>query len=366
MEHFKHSEEEVKEEDVVDESYTPKYTIPTDLPSTLVELHLTSTRISNIEHLEHLTRLKKLVLRQNTITALDGLSSLTTLEYLDVYDNKLTTLEPLEKMSKLAYLDMSFNNLKDHLSPISYLTSLSELYLIHNHIHTKGVEAVDWKALARLSILELGDNKIRQISALSSLHSTLTSLWLGKNKIEKVEGISHLQGLQRLSIQNNRLTSFAGVEGLTNLEELYLSHNGAKAADGVESLTALTTLDLSHNFIASLLPLSTLKNLDEVWASFNPFESTDVLQPLKHLPKVWVLTCCSGQLSHVYSVDCPVFGRKPFANRSRQRQAWLPSVCSIVAARFILHRRRSSHRWRTRHGPKRRPIAAAMTRPAHL
>uniref|UniRef100_A0A7S3GAV8 Protein phosphatase 1 regulatory subunit 7 n=1 Tax=Palpitomonas bilix TaxID=652834 RepID=A0A7S3GAV8_9EUKA len=289
MEHFKHSEEEVKEEDVVDESYTPKYTIPTDLPSTLVELHLTSTRISNIEHLEHLTRLKKLVLRQNTITALDGLSSLTTLEYLDVYDNKLTTLEPLEKMSKLAYLDMSFNNLKDHLSPISYLTSLSELYLIHNHIHTKGVEAVDWKALARLSILELGDNKIRQISALSSLHSTLTSLWLGKNKIEKVEGISHLQGLQRLSIQNNRLTSFAGVEGLTNLEELYLSHNGAKAADGVESLTALTTLDLSHNFIASLLPLSTLKNLDEVWASFNPFESTDVLQPLKHLPKLTVL-----------------------------------------------------------------------------
>lgn len=53
--------------------------------------------------------------------------------------------------------------------------------------------------LTQIVLLELGDNRIRQIKGIEHM-ANLKELYLGKNKIDKIEGIDRLTGLKKLSL----------------------------------------------------------------------------------------------------------------------------------------------------------------------
>ncbi|CAN8075178.1 unnamed protein product [Agarophyton chilense] len=250
-----------------------------ELTQTLTNLYLTNNRIPVIEHLEKCINLRELVLRQNAIQKVEGLENLVSLSELDLYMNQITEIPPttFATNKKLQKLDLSFNQLRDISNlPCANLANLEELYLISNKI--KVIRGLC--GMPKLSMLELGDNRIRIIENLDKLKS-LEGLWLGRNKITKIENLSSLKNLKRLSLQSNRIEAVENLEHLTLLEEVYLSHNGLKSMKGIKNLKNLRVLDLGSNFIENIEEVECLKRLKEFWVNGNKLGSLEELALLE-------------------------------------------------------------------------------------
>lgn len=83
--------------------------------------------------------------------------------------------------------------------------------------------------LYALTSLNLADNRIADISALSSLGG-LTALDLSGNSISDISALSGLSGLRTLYLDNNPITDFSPLYGLENLSTL--SIKGIEIGDG--------------------------------------------------------------------------------------------------------------------------------------
>jgi hypothetical protein len=82
---------------------------------------------------------------------------------------------------------------------------------------------------------------------------------LHNNSIRKIEALSGLTNLRVLILSFNGLSKLEGLEGLTQLEKLDVSYNFVKRIDGLKGLHALRTLDLASNQIYKLDDIGTLK-----------------------------------------------------------------------------------------------------------
>ncbi|KAG2107105.1 L domain-like protein [Suillus cothurnatus] len=249
-----------------------------DFPDETDELELVHSRLSSLANLRldrFARHLRKLCLRQNTISHLDPevFKLLTQLEELDLYDNKLKTLgDALDNMSTLTILDLSFNLLRQVPEALSHLRSLKTVYFVQNKISKiSGLESVG----ATLRSLELGGNRIRHIEGLDALVN-LEELWLGKNKLTKLE-------VQCIASSwfwcSKSITKIEGLEHLTDLEELYLSHNGVERLEGLENNTKLRTLDVGANFVPAIENISHLVSLEELWLNNNKIADLRALEP---------------------------------------------------------------------------------------
>lgn len=243
------------------------------LPADLADLCLTNNRLRDLAGLRGVPRLRRLILRQNALTALPALGELPLLEELDCYINEIKEIDPaaFAGCPALRKLDLSFNDLRDmDKVPVGSLGNVEELFLISNKI--KAIRNLH--SMPKLTFLELGDNRIRAMENLDAVPS-VTSLWLGRNKIERIQGVDNFPCLQILSLQSNRITRIEAIAHLTTLTELYLSHNGIERIEGVSSLTNLSVLDVSANAIARVEGIAALVNLTEFWANDNAITDLD-------------------------------------------------------------------------------------------
>ena len=78
----------------------------------LTELYLFENEISNIEHLEKLTKLKVLKLADNKISKIANLDTLVNLTYLSLRYNNIQEITGLEKLTKLTRLNLSHNDIR--------------------------------------------------------------------------------------------------------------------------------------------------------------------------------------------------------------------------------------------------------------
>lgn len=255
----------------------------------VIDLDLTHCGLKKIENIQHLTQLRILRLRQNLLTSIEehgtGLECCSELEHLDLYDNQLKTstisVELFNRhLTKLNLLDLSFNQLRHCLIGLD-LPQLEELYYVNNKI--KKIDAGAFDHLPRLTMLELGSNRIREIENLEPLVQ-LEQLWLGTNKITQIKNLDHFVNLQKLSIQCNRLVKMEGLSHLINLTELYLSENGIERIEGLENLVNLKVLDVAVNRLRKFENIEHLQQLEEFWANDNLIESFEELSILAKLP----------------------------------------------------------------------------------
>ena len=171
----------------------------------------------------------------------------------------------LFKSSPVIYASVSTFRCSTFLiSILENLTKLRKLFLVSNKI-TK-IENVSH--LKNLDMLELGDNRIRQIENLDGL-TNLKELFLGKNKITKLANLDKLPQLELISLQANRLIKIEGLEALVNLEQLYIADNGIEKIENLSENKALTTLELANNKISTLDGLNALEKLEEFWFNDN-------------------------------------------------------------------------------------------------
>lgn len=251
------------------------------LTADLTSLCLINNRISKIERLEPCTNLCELTLRQNSISRIECLDTLHSLADLDLYMNAIEHVPAscFKNNPLLMRLDLSFNQLRSLDDfPSHHLSNLQELFLIGNKVR----KITGLSDMPKLTMLELGDNRIRVIENLDSL-TALQGLWLGRNKISAITNLDALTNLRRLSLQSNRITRIEGLAHLTCLEELYLSHNGLTSMQGVEQLSSLFLLDVGSNEIERIEGVDHLPELKEFWFNNNKLAQLDDLKLLSNI-----------------------------------------------------------------------------------
>jgi len=140
--------------------------------------------------------------------------------YLDSKDIKdITEIEGLDSLIKLHKLVLSNNKISE-IKGLEKLTKLTTLYLYLNQItEIKGLEK-----LTKLTTLSLNNNHITEIKGLEKL-TKLTTLSLNNNHITEIKGLDSLTNLRYLYLNKNQITEIKGLERLTKLSTLYLKDN---------------------------------------------------------------------------------------------------------------------------------------------
>ena len=222
-------------------------------------------------------------------------SDLERLTELDASGRGIVDLTGIEYCTSLTvfYLGAGLmgNNQISDLTPLSSLTSLTELHLDNNQIS----DLMPLSSLTSLTWLGFDYNQISDLMPLSSLTS-LTSLDLGNNQIRDLSPLSSLTSLNELSLYNNQISDLSSLSSLTGLTFAYLAGNQVNDLSSLSSLISLTRLIIPDNQIRDLSPLSFLTGLNELSLYNNQISD---IEPLVNNPGL-------GQGDHIYLTDNPL------------------------------------------------------------
>nr|XP_060633099.1 chondroadherin-like protein [Anolis sagrei ordinatus] len=221
----------------------------------LTSLYLGSSRVHRIEPgtFQGMTNLHHLYLDNNLLEEIPvgTFENLTNLVFLHLQHNCITSLSPgaFSPLKRLSVLYLS-HNLLTELSDVGF-SGLQQLYQLHlsaNLIVNLSAKALprnlrtlflDWNRLksvpvaignsARLSVLHLSGNPIKEFTSLSSGRKlgSLKELFLESLDLEDASSLSfkRLRRLEVLSLRNNSLESLPSLSSLKYLSTLYLTGN---------------------------------------------------------------------------------------------------------------------------------------------
>ena len=109
--------------------------------------------------------------------------------------------------------------------------------------------------LNNLESLSLNDNKIIEIKELENLKN-LRSLSLAYNQITEIKGLENVENLVFFNIEGNEITEIKGLENLSKLEELIINGNNIREITGLENLINLKRLVFKqYGLIKSKFPV---------------------------------------------------------------------------------------------------------------
>ncbi|MCY3764406.1 MAG: leucine-rich repeat domain-containing protein [Gemmatimonadetes bacterium] len=236
--------------------------------ATLTRLEAPNSGIRDLTGIEFATDLTVLRLDPESVSTLDNsndisdpspLSGLTSLTELYLDGNRITDASALSGLTNLERLGIGDNGVTD-LSALSGLRNLTWLSLHRNGI----TDVSSLSGMTSLKEVNLGFNGIKDVSALSGLTS-LRELRLFGNRIADVSSVSGLTNLTILDFRwNGNITDVSALSGLTNLTQLYLGGNSITDVSALSGLTNLTQLYLDDNSVTNVSALSALTNLQEI------------------------------------------------------------------------------------------------------
>ncbi|KAI0691521.1 hypothetical protein C8T65DRAFT_711482 [Cerioporus squamosus] len=186
--------------------------VPEELDSHLTSLktiYFVQNKISHIRNLSGFAAtLRSIELGGNRIRQIEGLEALVNLEELWLGKNKITRLENLSTLKKLRILSIQSNRITK-IEGLEELENLEELLLSHNGIsRIEGLE----KNL-KLRMLDLGNNFVERLENVSHL-TQLEELWINDNKITTFQDIEpqlkHIQTLETIYLERNPVQATEG------------------------------------------------------------------------------------------------------------------------------------------------------------
>ncbi|MFO8057559.1 MAG: leucine-rich repeat domain-containing protein [bacterium] len=151
-------------------------------------------------------------------------TELTAIKELDLSGKNITELNGLEHCTRLARLDLGSNYLRD-ISPLAGLTNLVLLNLEENYI----ADLAPLSGLVKLEELNLRSNRIRDISPLKDLHN-LRILNLAGNQVKDLSPLARLHQLHRLDLAGNNINDLSGL--VRNCEAGGISKNDTVVLTG--------------------------------------------------------------------------------------------------------------------------------------
>jgi hypothetical protein len=167
----------------------------------------------------------RLIFKISIQIEITGEKNLDTLRELEVLFNTFDEIGGLDDCSNLLKLSLLDNGLKQisNLSPVSL--TLTSLCICDQDINR--MENLD---LPRLKNLYLHRNNIEHISGLSGC-PRLQKLWLFQNRLTKIENLHSCPELRECWLQANRITSTKGIEGSEQLTSLALAGISLKSSE---------------------------------------------------------------------------------------------------------------------------------------
>ena len=219
--------------------------------------------LKDITPLKELTKLKKLVLKNNKIEDLSAIGNLTNLEELDLYGNRgIKSINGFENLKKLKKLLLNRTGGITDISPLKECKDLEELSIQNNKVSS--IEAL--KDHEKLTLLDISGNK--QITDLSPLEKStkMTRLLANGNKIESLNSLKNLTDLKEIHVSENKIKDLSPLEKLVNLEDLDISNNPDIESLGVlKNLTNITELKINNaKKVKDFSPISKLTKLEDL------------------------------------------------------------------------------------------------------
>ncbi len=269
----------------------------------------TSHNITNLDGLQHFTRLERFDLQGDNITDISPLKNLKRLKELNLCCNSLQSIEALGNLVNLEKLNISWNGISESdIGPLEKLTRLKELWLGSSSMlrpvaygenkisdvsalkDMSDMEILDLqeldikdtgalKRMTKLEYLNLHNNKIGDIDALRNMKS-LKELDLSNNAIYSIEALADMTQLKKLVLQENKIEEVGALANMTDLEHLMLTNNCITGIDALGGLKRLKVLHLYGNRIENIDPLGELTNLETLNIGGNPIRDYSPLEKL--------------------------------------------------------------------------------------
>ncbi|KAG4963669.1 hypothetical protein JHK82_040347 [Glycine max] len=134
--------------------------------------HISGIGVKAIPAISHLSNLRSVNLSNNFIVHISPGVLPKGIQTLNLSKNKISALEGLRELTKLRVLDLSYNRISRIGQGLSSCTLIKELYLVGNKL--SDVEGLH--RLLKLTVLELSFNKITTTKALGQLVANYNSL----------------------------------------------------------------------------------------------------------------------------------------------------------------------------------------------
>eukprot|EP00106_Octopus_bimaculoides_P017541 XP_014784983.1 PREDICTED: leucine-rich repeat-containing protein 40-like [Octopus bimaculoides] len=249
-----------------------------------------TTLPDTIQQLQNLTVLQ---IDNNNMTNLpDGIGQLSNLEDLNASNNSLVTLPPnLGKLTKVRNLNLSSNQLTTIPAEVGNMSqmrnSVHELHLGFNYITELSKEHL--APLGQITLMDLRDNKLKEIPAEITLLANLQRLDLTNNSLQGLPNeVGLMVNLRNLQFDGNPIRNIrrdiimhkraAFKKGqrvfklIESLSELHMGFNKLTCLPAdIGKMVHLTYLDVRNNCMTDLPEeISQLKNLREIKFSTIP------------------------------------------------------------------------------------------------
>lgn len=165
---------------------------------------------------KEIQNVKTLDISGKSLTDLTGISSFSNIESLFVQNNKISNVDEISKLTKLKTLQLSNNGEKLNLSNIEKLTNLTGLYLNNNGLTNSDITGLS--KLTNLQQLYLNSNNITSLSSIENL-SNLIDLYVNDNNVDYIGNISNSK-TQFIRIKNN-IAQVTTVNTTVSLPDLF-------------------------------------------------------------------------------------------------------------------------------------------------
>ncbi|KAI9140723.1 hypothetical protein BKA69DRAFT_1029249 [Paraphysoderma sedebokerense] len=220
------------------------------------------------------------------ISTIDALAEFPHLRYIDLSNNKIATLIPgLTVQDHLLSLNLSHNKLQE----ISKEVFLKKAYLQQVNFSANEITGSDLSTWMNLKWVNLNKNKLQELFFLEA--PELAHIEARENQLTSTASINAPQ-LKALYLAKNDITGIQGLHHLEKLERLHLRDNKVEKLDGFgERMKNLTYLNLRNNKITDFKELNKLKcisSLRELALQDNPISGQDDyrLQVIFRIPQL--------------------------------------------------------------------------------
>ncbi|HEV7251589.1 MAG TPA: leucine-rich repeat domain-containing protein [Mesorhizobium sp.] len=267
-----------------------------DALTSIVSLPLSGKNLSDIRPLALFKNLRNLDLSANAISDVSALRGLVELRQLNLAANSIRDISPLAELTALDALDLSANpvDVSSYLPACMMRThadvltahQLAEVNALFSAVGRPNCLASD-ADLKRRTHLRVAGVGLRSVGYFGVL-SRIESLELPDNAIADVSALSEVPNLARLDLSGNQIASLSSFAGLQRLSRLSLARNPLGSLNALHTLPELTELDLSGTAVRVIrqinaLPRLTqarLRDLDIDYLSFEDYCLVEKFDPM--------------------------------------------------------------------------------------
>ncbi len=218
----------------------------------LQQLTLSNCNISKIEGINTLQNLKSLELPNNNIETIEGMENLIKLERVDLANNKIKDITPLSKNESLKSIKLTGNSeIEADRSKYSgeKLEALKKLERILDNGGDILLGPKQLKLFTNYRTIDLAKQKLTTLEDLEG-QTQLIRLNLESNELtledsKSQEILKKMKNLEFLNLGSNRITNVSALNELTSLKSLNLIWNTVNLKEMEDIISNLDTLRIN-------------------------------------------------------------------------------------------------------------------------